>query len=209
MFKFGGDSPVMGQADFEFSTSSTDDCPTPTSSTTADAIFTDENDADTLFGTFSNKEHHPIANKPCMIRTKQKTHRYLILEDGKLRLVESDEIRGGWLWHCLKNRGWYGFRNTASGTYLGHNGGNDWCSTKTKLLANASHHKTDEHFMPDRQIDGGYTLLARKDDQLLPVIISESDKLLLGSAEETNGTAWEFIDTKFISTYIDVTSDAE
>ncbi|PON27304.1 hypothetical protein TGAM01_v203685 [Trichoderma gamsii] len=199
----------MGQPDFEFSTSSTDGCPTPTSSTRADATFTNEKDADSLFSTCSHMEHHPIANRPCMIRTKQAPHRYLILVDGKLRLVGSDEIRGGWLWHCLKNRGWYGFRNTASGTYLGHDGCNDWCSSKAKLLANASHHKIDEHFMPDRQINGGYTLLARKGDRLLPVVLSESDSLKLGPAEEKNGTAWEFIDTKFISTYIEVTSDAE
>jgi hypothetical protein len=146
-------------------------------------------------------EHCPAANRSCMIRTRQKPHRYLILEDGVLELSENLQVGGGWLWHCCKDRGWYGFRNTASGTYLGH----EWCSGIRKLLAEVSHHLTDEHFMVDRQIDGGYTLLAREGDNLLPVMNSELEKLLLGQVEEENVMAWEFIDVKFVRLDIELT----
>ncbi|PTB46544.1 uncharacterized protein TrAFT101_004004 [Trichoderma asperellum] len=184
----------MDQAASDISTCSTDDCPTPTSTIMTDTMFADKKDIVVPIAAAPHVEHHLVANRSFMIRTRQKPHLYLTLEHGELKLLENITVGGGWLWYCFKNCGWYGFRNTVSGTYLGH----AWWDDRHRLLANAPHHRADEYFIADRQTDGGYTLLARKDDQLLPVVISEFH-MLLGQAEEANGTAWEFVDTKFIN----------
>ncbi|KAH8128610.1 hypothetical protein FP744_10008509 [Trichoderma asperellum] len=177
----------MDQAASDISTCSADDCLTPTSSTMTDAMFVDEKDT----AIPPHIEYHPVANRSFMIRTRQKPHRYLTLEQGELKLLGNVETGGGWLWYCFKNCGWYGFLNTVSGTHLGHD--------KDRIVAKAPHHRGNEFFIVDRQTDGGYTLLARKHDQLLPVVIAESHDMLLGQAEKANGMAWEFVDTKFIS----------
>ncbi|KAL7927934.1 hypothetical protein ACQKWADRAFT_278275 [Trichoderma austrokoningii] len=179
------------------STISIEDCPTPTFSSTfmTDAMFADEKDPMIPITADPDVEHHPAADRTFMIRTKHQPYRYLSLENGELRLLDSVATGGGWLWYCSKNCGWYAFRNTVSGTYLGH----AWWDDRHRLLAKAPHHQADEYFIADRQTDGGYTLLALNDNKLLPVVISGGHDMLLRQAEEPIGTAWEFVDTKFIS----------
>lgn len=185
----------MDQIASDISTIAADDCPTPTSTIMTNAIFADEKDAMIPVTEAPHVEHHPAADRTFMIRTKQQPHRHLSLENGELKLLESVEAGGGWLWHCFKNCGWFGFRNTVSGTYLGH----AWWDDQHRLLAKAPHHQADEYFIADRQTDGGYTLLALNDNKLLPVATAGVHDMLLRQAEEPIGTAWEFVDTNFIS----------
>lgn len=153
---FARDPSIMDQAASDISISSANNCSTPTSTIMTDAIFADEKDAVIPIAAALHVEHHPVANRSSIIRTRQKPHRYLTLDHGHLKLLESITAGGGWLWHCFKNCGWYGFRNTVSGTHLGH----AWWDDRHRLHANAPHHRSDEYFIADRQTDGGYTLLA-------------------------------------------------
>lgn len=99
----------------------------------------------------------------------------------------------GWLWNCVKKCGWYGFRNTASGTYLGRdNEGN--------IVANAPHHIHWEYFIVDRQSEGGYALLTWHDDQLIDVVLLEGVYSLQERVEKTDvAVAWDFIDVKLVN----------
>ncbi|KAK4170985.1 hypothetical protein QBC36DRAFT_106552 [Triangularia setosa] len=68
--------------------------------------------------------------------------RAMTLCGGQLRLQELRRMNitsGCWFWECVTKEGWLGFRNVASGMYLGHNG-------RLELVANAPHCKGWEWF---------------------------------------------------------------
>lgn len=135
-------------------------------------------------------ENQPLADKSLMIRTTQEPHRILTLCSGELKFLSKPIPGGGAFWRCVKKDGWYGFRNTVSGAYLGHD-------TQGKIRATQLHHKSDEYFIMDRHEKGGYILLMRKDAELLQVSISEDGKSLVQQKE--TGTAWDFIDAQYVN----------
>ncbi|KAK0666955.1 hypothetical protein QBC41DRAFT_324776 [Cercophora samala] len=77
----------------------------------------------------------------------QPHHRKAItLVNGQLELLElniANLTSGCWNWKCVTKDGWLGFRNVASGTYLGHNG-------NLEVIARAPHHKAWEVFCARR-----------------------------------------------------------
>ncbi|RFU78027.1 hypothetical protein TARUN_4183 [Trichoderma arundinaceum] len=166
-------------------TSSADDCPTPTFSTMSDPVHIKEKDDSSSVITIQSVEHHPKADKSFVIRERREPHRIMALENGELKILSDPFAGGGWLWNCVKKAGWYGFRNTVSGTYLGHNG-------QQKIVAIAPHHKSHEYFMAERHEEGGYILLMRHGDELLQVAVSKDGNSLV---EQKEGTAWDFIES--------------
>ncbi|KAH6611027.1 hypothetical protein Trco_001047 [Trichoderma cornu-damae] len=166
-------------------TTSADDCPTPTFSNMSDPpVSVREKDDSSSVITIQSVEHHPKADRSFVIRERREPHRVVALENGELKIVNDPSVGGGWLWQCVKKSGWYGFRNTASGTYLGHNG-------QQKIVAVAPHHKAHEFFMAERHEEGGYVLLMRHNDELLQVAISRDGRSLM---EQKVGTSWDFIE---------------
>lgn len=167
-------------------TSSTDDCPTPTYSTMSDPVHIKEKDDDDSASvlTVQSVEHHPKPDRSFIIRERQAPYRIIGLDNGELKPRKGPSTGGGWLWQCVKKAGWYGFRNTVSGTYLGHNG-------QSKIVAVAPHHKSHEYFMAERHEEGGYVLLMRHGDELLQVAISKDGNALV---EQKVGTTWDFIE---------------
>ncbi|KAL6908748.1 hypothetical protein GGI43DRAFT_393534 [Trichoderma evansii] len=158
-----------------------------------DAMFPDEKDAVASTAATPHMEYHPVANNSFMIRTRQNPHLYLTLENDELKVQDTLPPGGGWLWNCVKNCGWYGVRNTASGTYLGHD-------RKGNIVAKAPHHKDNEYFIVDRQSEGGYALLAWHGNQLIEVVLLEGVYGLFERVERTDvAAAWDFIDVKFVS----------
>lgn len=96
----------------------------------------------------------PAPNNTYMITDAART-RALTLVEGKLHLlgVTHKNMHGGsWYWRCIERDGWLGFRNTASGTYLGHDG-------RRNVQASAPHHKNCEQFCVRRHPNGGYMML--------------------------------------------------
>ncbi|KAL6811025.1 hypothetical protein GGI42DRAFT_206089 [Trichoderma sp. SZMC 28013] len=168
-------------------TSSADDCHTPTPSTMSEPIHIKDDGSSIL--TIQSVEHHPKAGKQFMIREKQKPHRIITLSFGDLVLMDEQSAAQGWLWQCVKKSGWYGFRNVVSGSYLGYHGQNK------KIQACMPHHKSHEYFMTERHEDGGYVLLTIHGEELWQVDISKDGKSLVEKkAEEGGGVAWDFVE---------------
>jgi len=180
----------MSNDRWEFASTTTDhtyDCHTPTHTTMSDGVK-DEDDT-SVTATPQPVEHHPKPNKSFMIRTRNKPHHILTIEDGKLHVVSKPSLGGGWLWHCIKKSNWYGFVNAVSGTYLGHN-------NHGKIQAFQPHHLDWEFFMTDRHEDGGYVLLTWHGNELLQVAIGDDGKSLV--EEKVGGTVWDFIEADFV-----------
>jgi hypothetical protein len=82
-------------------------------------IYSAKNCAQSVFAVQAlenQSANQPIENKTLMIRTRKEPHLYLSLCYGDLKLQLSPG--SGSFWLCVKRGGWYGFRNTVSGTYL-------------------------------------------------------------------------------------------
>ncbi|RFU75747.1 dynamin family [Trichoderma arundinaceum] len=181
----------MNETASDITASSADNCLTPISSAMADNCTIGEKEDSISITTSQHLEYHPKAHRSFMIRMRQPPHHIIALENGELKMLDKLSVGSGWLWHCDKKDGWYGFRNTVSGTYLGHNG--------DKIVAEAPHHESDENFIPERHEEGGYILLRKDNDGLLQVAISEDGNSLVQGQE---GPAWDFIEDQTLHTRI-------
>jgi hypothetical protein len=177
------DIAVMNESDSDILTSSEDDCPTLTSSTMTDTIPIRKKGKTTV----PHVEHHPIPGGMFIIRTKQEPRRYLGLDNGKVRALDELPAWGGCHWECVKQSGWYGFRNVVSGRYLGHD-------TKGNIIAKVLQHNVNEYFKTDREVGGGYALQSYHGNDLAQVGISKDGKSLIDREEEAEEVTWDFID---------------
>lgn len=89
-----------------------------------------------------------------MIRNRA-SDQILARENGNLVLKGIAELAPcGWRWTCVEHpEGWFGFRETSSGTYLGRD-------NQGGFRARATEHKGREQFDARRHPDGGYQLLS-------------------------------------------------
>ncbi|KAH6849601.1 hypothetical protein B0I37DRAFT_369387 [Chaetomium sp. MPI-CAGE-AT-0009] len=109
--------------------------------------------------------------------------------DGNLRLEDNTGRKGCWHWLCVEKDGWFGFRNTASGMYLG---ANFWGTGN--LQAEVKHHKGWESFSTRRHPNGGYLLLATKNDwKLQKVGLNQDGDGLVAKVDHKNAIVWEFV----------------
>ena len=104
-------------------------------------------------------------------------------------VLASPGSRGATHWECTESGGWLGFKEPASGKFLGFNFWGKLCCTGTKQLA-------WENFCARMRPDGGYVLLMTHWERLWPVgwreefgkqILSKVDK----AAED--GIVWDFM----------------
>lgn len=183
--------------DFIGTNSSANNTPTPTAtlSTVSEAmplrernISQDDHNARST-PTVQVLENPPIANRPLMIRTKKDPHLYITLCDGEVKLLPNPTSTDGSFWYCVRTGGWYGFRNTVSGTFLGRH-------TAGSIYAAQRFHSANEYFTVERDVNGGYIMhvFSSQDTRLIPVSISEDTHSLIHGKEE--GVAWEFIGSK-------------
>ncbi|KAL3465621.1 hypothetical protein BJX64DRAFT_252211 [Aspergillus heterothallicus] len=131
----------------------------------------------------------------------------IALEDGKLGLYESEndtETVGARNekayqhsrsshWKCVENEHLYfGFRNSVSGEYIGHNG--ETLTGRWRFWAERKHHKWWEWFTAQHQPDGGYVLLVKHDHAFRSMKAGGADgRELLVADKGEKGTAWDFI----------------
>ncbi|CAG8950367.1 hypothetical protein HYFRA_00006860 [Hymenoscyphus fraxineus] len=80
------------------------------------------------------------------------THQVITLKEGSLVLENQAGDAGGWKWACVEKKGWLGFRNIVSGTYIGHD-------SSRNFRAAMPHHHAWEHFCVRPHPDGGYLIL--------------------------------------------------
>ncbi|KAK3352972.1 hypothetical protein B0T25DRAFT_197666 [Lasiosphaeria hispida] len=124
----------------------------------------------------------------------QPSGRALALVRGQPRLVAASEVADpsatlpgdcSWHWGCVESSGgWLGFRNLATGVYIGHN-------IKMEMVATAGSHAGWEGFCARRHPDGGYLLLHPHWWSLLQIVIGEDGCSIV--AAERGGTLWEFV----------------
>ncbi len=108
-------------------------------------------------GNFSMEQYMesvPWPGRTFMIRNRA-SDQILARENGNLVLKGIAELAPcGWRWACVEHpEGWFGFRETSSGTYLGRD-------NQGGFRARATEHKGREQFDARRHPDGGYQLLS-------------------------------------------------
>jgi len=156
---------------------------TTTSSTVVTNTPTPTTVTDDFSGYITYCDAVPWAGEIFMIRDR--IHgRVITLTDGKLQLEPNVSGLGSWYWVCVEKDGWLGFRNYASGAYIGHDG-------KGNFHAKVFHHKGHEFFCARRHPDGGYLLLMRHGNKLWKMDIKEGGNELVET--ENKGTLWEFV----------------
>ncbi|KAK3994473.1 hypothetical protein QBC44DRAFT_322732 [Cladorrhinum sp. PSN332] len=124
----------------------------------------------------------------------------LTLLNGELKFVqynpENLEKAGCWLWHCAEKNGWLGFRNVASGTYLGHDGNGG-------LRAVQKHHKNWEQFCVRHDVqERGYVLLMGLWDKLARIGITGSgEEAKCRMSMDVEPMIWKFVEVSEGSFY--------
>ncbi|KAK1240720.1 hypothetical protein MKX07_006153 [Trichoderma sp. CBMAI-0711] len=186
------EDPIMNESSWEIAsvvtTNSIDD---PEGNQMSETVRIITEDASSF--SIRRAEHHPKANKHFMIRERQAPHRIVTLSHGRVKLIDKPSIGGGWLWLCVKSGGWYGFVNTVSNTYLGHNG-------EGEVIAAGLQHLSHESFVVDRHEDGGYVLfMTRFSEDLRPMAISQDGNALVEERADAAGTAWDFVEDSQIN----------
>ncbi|KAL7924805.1 hypothetical protein ACQKWADRAFT_285994 [Trichoderma austrokoningii] len=140
-------------------------------------------------------ENRPIENTPLLIRTRKEPHLYLAICDGQLELLSKLVPSNGNFWYCARKGAWYGFRNTVTGCYIGM-GYNTICQM-------GSHHTSMGYFTTERDMNGGYIMnIFMPENKLLPLSIEEIDGKKNLSPKDGTGTAWDFIDIKYVNSSV-------
>lgn len=115
------------------------------------------------------------------------TDKVINMTEGEVMLQSPAEAQsgGGWNWVCVEKGNWLGFRNHASGTFLGHDG-------KSGLHAKVTRHKAHENFCVRHHRDGGYLLLVKYSwgAEMRQVGSAPDEKTLI--TREKDGAQWMF-----------------
>lgn len=114
------------------------------------------------------------------------TDSVIALKDHDLCLRDVAENHNGYdRWLCVDANGYFGFVNTKSGTYLGHNG------KKDEIHASAVECKGWECFTPRSHPDGGYQLLTPYYGSTLKMVsVADDGRSLVRRPHGT--TLWTF-----------------
>jgi hypothetical protein len=203
---------------------STENFPTPatTHSTVSESMPLRGNDMQ-KDNDSSHMEFQPRDNGPLLIRTRQKPHLFLSVCYGVMRLLPTPA--GGSYWRCVKKQGWFGLRSTVSGRYIsrdekgqiavsGRRVGYFECFTDCRdpnggyILKQLERPSSELKEMIISSMKLGFfsnntehlaNLLdqcMRHSHELMEVSISEDGKSLVH--QKTGGTAWDFIETKYM-----------
>lgn len=131
----------------------------------------------------------PYPGKIFMLRDNE-TGKVLTLLDGDVSLQPPGTRGSAYHWICEEHNGWLGFKNVASGTYLGHN---FWGN----IYAAASRHNLWENFCVRIQPNGGFVLLMMQAFTLWPVkkrTEGGQQRLFKTEAPVKDGNIWNFIE---------------
>lgn len=123
----------------------------------------------------------------------------IALKDGKLGLGPADkgnasigfDIGHGSHWRCVENEDrWLGFKNAASGEFIGHNNNKKkWC-----FMAKGEAHGDWQHFCVRQHPSGGHELLVKHWDGFRAMEVGGDDnRELVVAGEGLGGIAWEFL----------------
>ncbi|KAM0265365.1 hypothetical protein ACHAQJ_000206 [Trichoderma viride] len=141
----------------------------------------------------------PQGGKALMIRTKEEPHLYLVIKGEDLGLVTKPTLGVGAFWHCAnRNRLWYLFRNTVTGTYLS-------CDREGNLCIREFIRGVTEYFINEEHENSGYFLNANHIRGLFPLGISEDEDGMRLVVLEGRATAWKIIQAKNFTSLVTLT----
>jgi hypothetical protein len=109
------------------------------------------NDLDSFSGTDLGTSSIPSEGSKFIIRSVS-CGRVITLLKGKVVLAYPDDSGGSVHWECVKSRGWYGFRNCVTPTFLGYD-------EDRRLCCSAKEQKGWENFHIGPRPEGGSVLL--------------------------------------------------
>ncbi|KAK3953297.1 hypothetical protein QBC32DRAFT_258253 [Pseudoneurospora amorphoporcata] len=123
---------------------------------------------------------------PDLISITDQSH--IDLTDSSVAVPTCAKGQCNWHWHCVETAGWLGFRNAASGTFLGHD---MW----QNIVAKAYRHNGWE-WMAVRPTPGGpegkgWHLLVTHWEKLYRIKFLEGGAFV--AMDSTEGTVWEFV----------------
>ncbi|ESZ96644.1 hypothetical protein SBOR_3011 [Sclerotinia borealis F-4128] len=137
-----------------------------------------------FFPPVASRDTVPHAGRTFMIRDRDHG-RVIALKEGTLQVSPNIPRAGGCHWICIERDGWFGFRNSVSGQFFGHDG-------KGKFHCKVSHHRNHEWFCTRAHPSGGHLLLMLHGDKFRQMKIGNDDTELVETDGE--GTAWDFIE---------------
>ena len=179
---------VFNQVDFEPIKMNDDDDSIYTANTPPETVAADFlDDHDPLGGAGSCSYLVPWPDSNFIIRSVSSGHVITLLE-GQITLTQPGG-RGSIHWKCVETKGWLGFRNTVSGTFLGHD-------PKGRLCCSAKRHQGWENFCVRMRPQGGCILLMMHYDRLWHVGIKEEqgvETLAKIGDGGSGGMTWEFV----------------
>lgn len=102
-----------------------------------------------------------------------------------------------WHWHCVETSGWLGFRNAASGTFLGHDmwqniiarvyrhQGWEWMTVRPAPISTSS--------MEGKRLGFGWYLMVTHWEKLYKINFLEARGGAFVATDSSEGTVWEFV----------------
>ncbi|KAH9897507.1 hypothetical protein F4778DRAFT_743814 [Xylariomycetidae sp. FL2044] len=144
----------------------------------------------------------PQGGRTFTIRHKS-SGRILILDNGIIRLLSDQEVsmKGGLYWACENMDGWFTFRNTVSGAYLGYACTTTRCGSEPQIVVRSGIAGSSEYFVakyvPEAE---GYILMVLVVDRHSPsetclreMAVSGDFHLMMKSKGGSEAAAvWEF-----------------
>lgn len=153
------------------------------------------------------KAKNQSAGPECLYGAPQKGNTYIIRTKDEPKalaiehcaLVVADEYRDAktgeidqtdrsFHWDCVQTKGWLGFRNIVTDTYLGINE-----KVHGNLTAEQKHHKAWEYIVPMMHPEGGYQLYCRHDNDLCLMGVEEKKRSKLVKVEHGKETLFSFV----------------
>ena len=144
-------------------------------------------DHDPFGGAEPSSSSVPWPGSTFIIRSASSGH-VITLLDGQVVLAQLGG-RGSIHWACVETKGWLGFRNLASGRFLGHD-------IKGGLCCSAERHRGWEYFCVRMRPEGGYVLLMTHFERLWHVgtkVEQGVEKLAKIENGGSDGIVWEFV----------------
>ncbi|KAF2759847.1 hypothetical protein EJ05DRAFT_526534 [Pseudovirgaria hyperparasitica] len=113
------------------------------------------------------------------------TGKCLTLTGGRLGLESCYSLQGHCLWECVEDRGRLGFRNTASHTYIGHDG------IDGTMIATARQHGVFEWINVLPLEAGGFKIMSEYMSAYNPIAVRDDERSVGQTTGEPSG--WDFI----------------
>ena len=145
-------------------------------------------DHDPFGATKPSSSSVPWPGSTFIIRSVSSGH-VITLRGGQIVLARPDG-RGSIHWACVESKGWFGFRNSSSDRYLGHD-------IKGRLRCSAEWHRGWENFCVRMTPEGGYVLLMTHFEKLwhVGIIVEQGvEKLAKFGDGRSAGIVWDFIE---------------